>query len=330
MPEDRRLAAIMFTDIVGYTTLMGKDEDKAFDMLARNRTIHQSFIEKFKGTQIKEVGDGILVSFPLATEAVRCAIEIQKACIGQKIPLKIGIHEGEIIYTETDVWGDTVNVAARLQEIGTEGCIFISDTVYRSIKNKSDITVEFVEERNLKNIDELLKIYNVSYAVVTSGLNQTIVSASVSPKEKSIIVLPFENISSDPEQDYFSDGLTEEIITDLSHIHDLLVISRNSAMTFKGSGKTTKEIAEKVNVRYVLEGSVRKSGNNLRIVAQLIDALSDTHLWAEKYSGTLDDVFDIQEKVSRSITDSLKLKLTSKEKAHIQARIFFIISRINY
>jgi TolB-like protein len=299
---------------------MGKDEDKAFNMLSRNRSIHQSCIEKFKGTQIKEVGDGILTSFPLASEAVRCAIEIQKACIGQKIPLKIGIHEGEMVFSETDVWGDTVNVAARLQEIGTKGCIFISDTVYRSIKNKSDINVEFVEERNLKNINELIKVYNVSYEEVSSRSIQSVASESVSPKEKSIIVLPFENISSDPEQDYFSDGLTEEIITDLSHIHDLLVISRNSAMTFKGSGKTTKEIAEKVNVRYLLEGSVRKSGNKLRIVAQLIDALSDTHLWAEKYDGTLDDVFDIQEKVSRSITESLKLKLTSEEQAQIHER----------
>jgi len=160
MPEDRndtttvrKHAAIMFTDIAGYTTLMGKDEDKAFDILAKNKAIHDASIQKFNGTIIKEIGDGILASFPLASEAVRCAIEIQKACIEQDIPLKIGIHEGETVFAETDVMGDTVNIASRLQETSSEGCIFISDTVYRSIKNKSDINVEFVEERTLKNVD---------------------------------------------------------------------------------------------------------------------------------------------------------------------------------
>jgi len=234
--------------------------------------------------------------------------------------LKIGIHEGEILFARGDVLGDTVNVAARLLETSTEGCIFVSDAVYKNIKNKAEIKVKFVGERNLKNVDELIKIYNVNCEEIISEAPRPSITESHQPKKKSIIVLPFENISSDPEQEYFSDGLTEEIITDLSHIHDLLVISRNSAMTFKGSGKTTKEIANTVNVRYVLEGSVRKSGNKLRIVAQLIDAESDTHLWAEKYNGTLDDIFDIQESVSKSITESLKLKLTTKEEAQIYNR----------
>jgi len=327
MPTDRRhtssirkLAAIMFTDIVGYTALMGKDEDKAFNVLARNKEIHNASIKKFNGSIIKEIGDGILASFPLASEAVRCAIEIQKTCIDQEIPLKIGIHEGETIFAESDVMGDTVNIASRLQEASTEGCIFISDTVYRSIKNKTDIQVEFVEERTLKNVDELVKVYNVNCEGVSTDSPKLIDTKYKSPKQKSIIVLPFENMSPDPDQEYFSDGLTEEIITDLSYIHDLLVISRSSAMTFKGTKKKIKEIAREVNVRYVLEGSVRKAGNNLRIVAQLIDGTNDSHLWADKYTGTLDDVFDIQEKVSRSIVDALKIKLTSEETKQITNR----------
>jgi len=316
----RKLAAIMFTDIVGYSSLMGKDEVTAFNLLTLNRSIHQTCIGKFKGKLIKEIGDGSLISFSLASDAVRCAIELQNACIDQGIPLKIGIHEGETLFTGTDVLGDTVNVAARLQETSSEGCIFISDTVYRSIKNKSDITVNFVEERNLKNIDELLKIYNVSCKELSSESINPIISGSTPPKEKSIIVLPFENMSPDPDQEYFSDGLTEEIIADLSYIKDLLVISRSSAMTFKRTKKKIKEIAREVNVHFVLEGSVRKAGNKLRITAQLIDGLSDTHLWAEKYNGTLDDIFNIQEEVSLKIADALKLKLSSEENQKIAKR----------
>ena len=156
--QERRLAAIMFTDIVGYTSLMGKDEDKAVDMLTKNHAIHKNCIKKFKGTLIKEIGDGILASFSLASEAVRCAIEIQNACIEERIPLKIGIHEGETLFARSDVLGDTVNVAARLLETSKEGCIFVSDAVYKNIKNKVDIKVKFIEERLLKNVDELLKI----------------------------------------------------------------------------------------------------------------------------------------------------------------------------
>jgi len=328
MPEDRRhtssvrkLAAIMFTDIVGYTTLMGKNEDRAFEILAINRDIHNTILSRHNGTLIKEMGDGILASFHSASDAVRCAGEIQKSTEKAGIPLRVGIHQGEVVFEGGDVLGDGVNVAFRLEELADEGCIYVSGTVYNDIKNKEGIHANFVKKKTLKNVDEPVKIYNVNYDQTLSvSLSQGIPESEETDK-KTIIVLPFENMSPDPDQEYFSDGLTEEIITDLSHIHDLLVVSRNSAMTFKGSGKTTKEIAEKVKVRYVLEGSVRKAGNNLRITAQLIDGMNDVHLWAEKYSGTLDDVFDIQEKVSRSIVDSLKLKLSPKEDMKISEHL---------
>ncbi len=320
MPESRRHIAVMFTDIVGYTRLMGSDEEKAVDMLSRNRSIHQSCIEKFNGTLIKEIGDGILACFSLASEAVRCAMEIQKEAKDQNIPLKIGIHEGEMIFSGLDVIGDGVNIASRLQEDAQEGCITISGAVYSNIRNKTDIQTSLIGERLYKNVGEYIKVYNVLLNEIASNFDMDDQNKPNSFKEKSIIVLPFVNISPDPDQEYFSDGLTEEIITDLSHIRDLLVISRSSAMTFKGTKKKIREIVDEVNVRYVLEGSVRKAGNNLRIIAQLIDALTDTHLWAEKYNGTLEDIFDIQEKVSQSIVNALKMKLDSLEKKNIKVK----------
>jgi TolB-like protein len=302
----------MFTDIVGYTALMGKDEDQAFQILRKNRELHLKLIEKFRGALIKEMGDGMLISFNSASDAVRCAMNIQTEAGNHKIPLKIGIHEGEMVFGGTDVWGDVVNIASRLQETAEKGCISISGVVYNDIKNKPGLKAEFVGEKKLKGVDDPVRIYKVICGDVVVRSESVIISDKP-PDKKSIIVLPFENMSPDPEQEYFSDGLTEEIITDLSHIHDLLVISRNSAMTFKKTKKNTKEIAREVNVRYVMEGSVRKAGNNLRITAQLIDGLSDSHIWAEKFSGTLDDVFDIQEKVSRSIAETLKIKLSGEE-----------------
>jgi len=320
MQIKRRHAAIIFTDIVGYTTLMGSDEEKAIEILRKNRENQCQQIMKFNGSLIKEVGDGILASFDLASEAVRCAIEIQKTSKNQNIPLKIGIHEGEIIIEGDDVLGDAVNIASRLQEATQGGCITISEMVYRNIQNKTDIHADFTGEKTMKNVDYPVKIYQVIWEEHLRVSTKTHDFNTQSPKKNSIIVLPFENMSPDPDQEYFSDGLTEEIITDLSYIKDLLVISRSSAMTFKGTKKKIKEIAREVNVHYVLEGSVRKAGNNLRITAQLIDGLNDTHLWAEKYNGTLDDVFDIQEKVSREIAGALKLKLSPAENQKISDR----------
>ena len=313
--QKRRHIAVMFTDVAGYTSLMEANEEKAIELLQKNRRIHQICIENHNGVLIKEMGDGCLVSFDLASDAVRCAKAIQHEAHRQTIPLKIGIHEGEMMFHGKDILGDGVNVASRLQEMGKSGCIYISEIVYHDIKNKSGLHAKYIGENNLKGISKPVKVYEIFLGDLADKARMKRKSNSEANK-KSIIVLPFENMSPDPDQEYFSDGLTEEIITDLSYIENLLVISRSSAMTFKGSNKKITDIAREVNVRYVLEGSVRKAGNNLRIIAQLIDAETDTHLWAEKYTGTLDDIFDIQEQVSRSIADSLKMKLgqTTEEK----------------
>ena len=315
--QQRRLAAIMFTDIVGYTKLMASSEKKAFEILRKNRNIQRPLVEKYNGEWLKEIGDGILASFHSTSDAVRCADEIQRSTKKADIPLRIGLHEGEVVFEGGDVLGDGVNVASRLEELAEEGCIYVSGTVYNDIRNKEGIHAEFISEEVLKNVEDPVKIYRVTCEESQPETLRPVTAESEKIEKKSIIVLPFVNMSPDPDQEYFSDGLTEEIITDLSQIHDLLVISRSSAMTFKGTNKKVREIAAEVNVHYVLEGSVRKSGNNLRITAQLIDSENDEHLWAEKYSGTLDDVFDIQEKVSCAIVGSLKLKFSGEEKSRL-------------
>ena len=314
MSEHRKLAAVMFTDIVGYTAMMSRNEQKALAILEKNRTLQKFLAKQHNGEFLKEMGDGTLLCFHSALDALRCAIEIQESVKDDPdLNLRIGIHLGDIVFKDGDVFGDGVNVASRIEKLAESGGICISDHVYQSTRNQPGIDAVIMEEKRLKNVDHPVKIYQI-IDPNTRSADRIQSHSDKNIKEKSIIVLPFVNISPDTDQEYFSDGLTEEIITDLSHIHDLLVISRSSAMTFKGSKKKITDIAGEVSVRYVLEGSVRKAGNNLRITAQLIDSENDAHLWAEKYSGTLDEVFDIQEKVSREIVDALKLKLTMKEK----------------
>jgi len=279
-------------------------------MLKRNHVIHESLIQKHNGTLIKEVGDGTLASFPLASDAVRCAIEIQQACEEQNIPLKIGIHEGEMVFAGSDVLGDGVNIASRLQESAEEGCITISGSVYRDSKNKTGIKTEFLEEKTFKNIDEPIKVYNVLFKekrevskepqtqqafkkskifyYIMAGLI-VVISAiliwrflpikvvestdkSTEVVDKSIAVLPFTDISPDKDQEYFSDGMMDAILMHLWKIGDLEVTSRTSVMQYKGTTKTTPQIAEELGVAHVLEGSVSKSGDRIRIIVQLIDA----------------------------------------------------------
>jgi len=312
--SERRLAAIMFTDIVGYTALMGRDEDLAFETLRKNRKIHQKYIEKHHGSLIKEIGDGMLVSFHLASDAVRCAMEIQREAKGQQIPLKIGIHEGEMVFEGMDVLGDGVNVASRLQKYTEEGCISISGAVYKDVKNKADINAEFIEEKIFKNVDEPIKVYNV-HDYKDLEVKDTI---SITTESKnSIAVLPFVNMSNDPEQEYFCDGISEEIINALTHVESLKVIARTSAFEFKNKNVDIRIIGQKLGVETLLEGSVRKAGNRLRITAQLINVSDGSHLWSERYDREMADIFEIQDEISLAIVQKLRIQLLEGERKQV-------------
>ncbi len=309
MIKSRQLAAIMFTDVVGYTKMMNENEQRALDLLEKNQSIQRPIIEKLGGRWIKEIGDGVLASFSTASDAVYCAKEIQEASKKEShLKLRIGIHIGEVVFQDDDVLGDGVNIASRIETLAPAGGIFISEAVFRNIQNKQGIDAVFVMEKLLKNVSHPIRIYSVINEDSIDNLHSIRLGSKNKGWEKAIAVLPFVNMSSDQEQEYFSDGLTEEVITDLSQLDNLMVISRSSAMAFKGSPKNLKEIASDLNVRYILEGGVRKAGNKLRITAQLIDAETDTHLWAEKYTGSVDDIFQIQENVSKSILNSLSLR----------------------
>jgi len=318
MPVDRRLAAIMFTDIVGYTSIMGKDEDQAFKILKINREIHSLNFERYDGTLIKEMGDGILASFTSTYKAALCALAIQEDAKFENIFLRIGIHEGEVVFEGGDVLGDGVNVASRLEEIAEKGGINISGAVYKEIKNKAGINAKFIEEKSFKNIEESIKIYKVY--IEESRSKQT---SKIHPKketENSIAVLPFVNMSEDPSQEFFCDGMSEEIINALSHVGGLKVIARTSAFMFKGKQEDMREIGKKLDVETLLEGSVRKAGNRLRITAQLIKVSDGSHLWSERYDRELTDVFAIQDEMAVAIVGNLKVSLIGKQKKALLRR----------
>ncbi len=356
MPEDRKLAAIMFTDIAGYTAIMGTDEDKAFEMLKQNHAIHEELITKFNGTLIKEIGDGTLASFHLASDAVRCALEIRAACKKQDIPLKIGIHEGEMVFADDDVLGDGVNIASRLQEVSPEGRITISERVYSDIKNKSGILAKYLGEQKLKNVKGTLKTYEVSseptdekqkkqkeplpknripYYISASLLvvvialviwkfipeSSTDQSLPEVQEKKSIAVLPFRNDSPDEGNEYFCNGMLEEILTHLQKIKDLNVKSRTTSEQYRNVAKDLKSIAEELEVAYLLEGSVRKSGDDIRITVQLIEGNSDDHLWAETYDGKYtEQIFEFQSNVAKKIAASLNAIITPAEMKRIEGK----------
>jgi len=315
---EHRLAAIMFTDIVGYTALMNKNEDQALVLLRKNSDIQKSYITKYHGDFIKEIGDGILASFQSTSDAVNCAIEIQKKSKKEGIPLRIGIHEGEVIFKEGDVIGDGVNVASRLEEIAVNGGIIISEAVYRNIKNKPGIHAEFIQERNVKNVDDAIKIYEVCI-----DKKKTIKSnndSSYLPEGPSIAVLPFVNMSADPDQDYFCDGLSEEILNVLAKLNNLKVAARTSSFSFRNKDVDITEIGQKLKVNTVLEGSVRKSGDRLRITAQLINVYDGFHLWSESFNRKMEDIFAIQDEIALAIVENLKLKLLKGEKSKLLKR----------
>jgi adenylate cyclase len=318
MPQSRQLAAIMFTDIVGYTALMGDDEQKALELLRRNRQLQQPLIKQFNGTWIKEIGDGVLASFHTVTDAVLCAGEIQKACCNiNDLKLRIGIHQGEVVFEDNDVFGDGVNIASRLQALAPIGGIWISESVYKNVANKKDIKTKFIRTEILKNVKDTVRVYEVIINSSSTQEHNIINETMKKNPEKSIAVLPFINMSNDPEQEYFSDGMAEEILNSLSHLQDLKVAGRTSSFQFKGKNIDLWEVGEKLRVSTVLEGSIRKQGNRIRVTAQLINVENGYHLWSEKYDRNMDDIFAIQDEIALAITENLKVILLEKDHAII-------------
>ncbi|MFC1538134.1 adenylate/guanylate cyclase domain-containing protein [Candidatus Latescibacterota bacterium] len=311
----------MFTDIVGYTALMSKDEENALRILQKNRDVVKLFVGQFNGELLKEMGDGNLCSFPSVVDAVNCALEIQKSLKDESdFKLRIGVHLGDVVVEEGgDVFGDGVNVASRIENLAEPGGICVSERVYHDIRNKPNIDAVSLGEKSLKNVSHPLKIYCVKTGAESARGAQIIKTTEAIPKS-SIAVLPFVNMSADPEQEYFCDGITEEIINALTHVEDLKVIARTSAFAFKGKNDDIREIGSKLGVNSLLEGSVRKAGNMLRITAQLINVEDATHLFSESFDREIKDVFEIQDEISLAIVKALKVKLLKKEKAAIVKR----------
>ncbi|CAE7357576.1 cya3 [Symbiodinium microadriaticum] len=296
----------MFTDIVGYTALMNQDEHIAFAYLSKNRELQKPIVESFGGRWIKELGDGVMTSFNTVSDAVNAAIRIQENCIANNdFQLRIGIHLGEVVFENNDVFGDGVNIASRIQTSAEPGCIFVSESVQNNISNKNGIRTQFIREEQLKNVSQPIKIYQVLF----SGSEVVKEAPEVRKVENSIAVLPFVNMTNEVEQEYFSDGISEEIINILAQVPDLKVIGRTSSFAFKGKNLDLTVIGEQLKVRYILEGSVRKSGNKLRITAQLINVSDGFHLYSEKFDRELEDVFAIQDEISLAILNAIKIKL---------------------
>jgi len=322
----RRLAAILSADVVGYSRLMGIDEART---LARLNSLRRELIDPaiaaHSGRIVKLMGDGALVEFASAVDAVTCAIEIQKrlrdhdaaSTEGDPIRFRIGINVGDIIIEGDDILGDGVNIAARIEGVAEPGGISISEDAWRQVQGK--IAANFVDagEQSLKNIARPVRVYRLELARKAASGPEAARPILAPPDKPSIAVLPFTNMSGDPEQEYFSDGISEDVITDLSKIAGLMVISRNSSFTYKGRPVDTRAVGRDLGVRSVLEGSVRRAGNRVRITAQLIDAATGGHLWAERYDRDLTDLFAVQDDVTRRIVEALKVTLSPAEETRI-------------
>src|SRR3954467_1809082 len=309
---ERRLAAILAADVAGSCRLIGIDEEGTLARLkALRRTLFDPKIAEHHGRIVKNTGDGAIAEFASVVDAVRCADEIQRGMAEQnidvpqdkRIELRIGIHVGDIIIEENDILGDGVNIAVRLEGIAEPGGISISDDARRQIRGKVDITFEDLGSQSLKNIAEPMRVWRVpnGRAVPAVPTRLRVDDASLTlPDKPSIAVLPFTNLSSDPEQDYFADGMAEDIITGLSRSKLLFVIARNSTFTYKGKAVDPRQVGHELGVRYVLEGSVRKARKRLRVTAQLIDVSTDAHIWADNFDSELEDIFDLQDRLTSS------------------------------
>ena len=316
----KRLAAILAADVAGFSALMERDEEATF---ARIGTLRREVIEprlsEHQGRLIKTTGDGFLIEFASPIAALRCALAIQADLTNNPdaLRLRIGLNLGDVIIEEGgDVYGEGVNVAARLEGLAEPGGILISDKIHREVEGKVEAVFENRGEQQVKNISRPIHIYAVHVAGSQSATAAAFPDPAkplALPDKPSIAVLPFQNMSGDPEQEYFADGMVEDITTALSRFKSLFVIARNSSFTYKGKAVDIKQVGRELGVRYVLEGSVRKSGARVRITGQLIEATTGAHLWADRFDGSLEDVFDLQDQVANSVVSSVSLKLEQAE-----------------
>jgi TolB-like protein/class 3 adenylate cyclase len=324
---ERRLAAVLAADVAGYSRLMGSDEEGT---LARPKAVRKSLVDpaiaSHRGRIVKTTGDGMLVEFASAVDAARCGAEVQRGMAEQnatieqdvRIEFRVGIHVGDIIFDDNDIFGDGVNIAARLESIAEPGGICISDDAQRQIRGKLDLVFDDMGEQLLKNIAEPMRAWRVRVGEVSAPAIAKSASAGSAPPlplpdKPSIAVLPFQNMSGDPEQEYFADGMVEDITTALSRVKWLFVIARNSSFTYKGKAVDIKQVGRELGVRYVLEGSVRKAGNKVRITGQLIEVSTNAHLWADRFDGGLEDIFDLQDQITASIVGAISPKLEDAE-----------------
>jgi adenylate cyclase len=311
---ERRLAAVLAADVAGYSRLMAADEVGTLDALrALRRELVDPAIAEHKGRIVKTTGDGMLVEFASAVDAVTCAMAVQAAMAARagNLSFRIGINVGDIIIDGDDIFGNGVNIAARVENECEPGGVFLSDDAFRQVRGKTSFGFDDLGERSLKNIDRPIRVYAARIAAVPAARNAfTDTSRPLAlPDKPSIAVLPFQNMSGDPEQEYFADGMVEEIITALSRFKSLFVIARNSSFTYKGKAVDIKQVGRELGVRYVLEGSIRRAGQRARITGQLIDAESGSHLWADRFEGALDDIFELQDNVARSVVGAIASRL---------------------
>jgi len=316
----RKLTAILSADVKGYSRLMGEDEVTTLKTLSAYRDVMRNLVQHFNGRVVDISGDSLLAEFGSVVDAIQGAVEIQKELKtrngelseNRRMEFRIGINLGDVIQEGDNIYGDGVNIAARVQSLAEGGGICISGTTFDQVEKKLGLGFEYLGEQTVKNIARPVRVYRVAIATPAAPF--------MAAEKPSIAVLPFINMSGDPEQEYFSDGITEDIITALSRLHWFFVIARNSTFTYKGKSVDVKYIGRELGVRYVLEGSIRKIGNRVRITAQLINATTGAHLWAERYDRELTDIFALQDEITQNVTAAIEPKLVEAEGVHFQGR----------
>src|SRR5215472_12021685 len=320
MTATRRLAAILAADIASYSRLMGEDEAGTARALREHRSVAEPLVASHGGRIVKTTGDGVLIEFGSVVGAVECALALQRLAVqrndglpdARRMEWRIGVHLGDVLVEGDDILGDGVNIAARLEGIAEPGGICISEDAFRQVHGK--VTAEFTDlgEQTLKNIAMPLRVYRIGPAAALEKLAGPSAALPL-PDKPSIAVLPFANMSGDPEQEYFVDGMVEDITTAIARLPWLFVTARNSSFTYKGKAVDVREVAHELGVRYVLEGSVRKAANRVRITGQLIDTATGAHIWADRFDGALDDIFELQDQIASSVVGAIEPKLRQSE-----------------